>query len=68
MDNLGFIFEDVAVQKSVVKQDPFIKSSPNSKASQSIKHLMTRLANIEYREAGGFSRFLKGLFGGRSGV
>ncbi len=68
VDNLGFIFEDVSVQKSVVKQDPFIKSSPNSKASQSIKHLMTRLANIEYREAGGFSRFLKGLFGGKSGI
>jgi len=66
VDNLGFIFEDSVVQKSVIKQDPFIKSTPNSKASQSIKHLMTRLANIKYNESGGFSKFIKGLFGGRS--
>jgi len=66
VDNLGFIFEDIAVQKSVIKQDPFIKSAPNSKASQSIKHLMTRLANIKYNGTGGFGKFLKNLFGGRS--
>jgi len=66
VDNLGFVFEDVTVQKSVIKQDPFIKSAPNSKASQSIKHLMSRLANIKYNGAGGFGRFLKNLFGGKS--
>ena len=66
VDNLGFVFEDTAVQKSVIKQDPFIKSAPNSKASQSVKHLMTRLANIKYNGSGGFTRFLRGIFGGRS--
>jgi len=65
VDNLGFIFEDVVVKRAVIKQDPFIKSAPNSKASQSIKHLMSRLSNIEYREGGGFSRFLKSVFGGK---
>jgi len=63
--NLGFVFEDSVVQHAVVKQDPFMRSAPNSKASQSIKHLMSRLANIEYQESGGFGRFLKSIFGGK---
>jgi flagellar biosynthesis protein FlhG len=61
--SLGFVFEDAVVQRAVVKQDPFIRSAPNSKAAQSIRHLMSRLANIEYQEGGGFSRFLRNLFG-----
>jgi len=65
VNNLGFVFEDSVVKRAVVKQDPFIRSAPNSKASQSIRHLMSRLANIEYQESGGFGRFLKGLFGGK---
>ena len=63
VDNLGFIFEDSVVQRAVIKQDPFIKSAPNSKASHSVRHLMSRLANIEYRDGGGFGKFLKGIFG-----
>lgn len=65
VNNLGFVFEDNVVPRAVIKQDPFIKSAPNSKASQSIKHLMSRLANIEYREDGGFGKFLRSVFGGR---
>jgi flagellar biosynthesis protein FlhG len=65
VNNLGFIFEDSIVQKAVIRQDPFIKSAPNSKASQSIKHLMSRIANIESRENGGLGRFLKSIFGGK---
>jgi len=64
VNNLGFIFEDNAVQRAVIKQDPFIKSAPKSRATQSVKHLMSRLANIEYSDDGGFSRFIKGIFGG----
>ncbi len=65
VNNLGFVFEDSVVQRAVVKQDPFMRSAPNSKASQSVRHLMSRLANIEYQESGGFGRFLKSLFGGK---
>lgn len=65
VDNLGFIYEDNAVQRAVIKQSPFIKSSPNSKASQSIKHLMSRLANIEYHDNEGFGKFIKSIFGGK---
>jgi len=61
--NLGFIFEDSAVQKAVFRQDPFIRSAPNSRASQSIRHIMSRLANIEYRPRGGLSRFIRSMFG-----
>jgi flagellar biosynthesis protein FlhG len=64
VSNLGFIFEDNAVQRAVIKQDPFIKSAPKSRASQSVKHLMSRLANIEYKDDGGFNRFIKSIFGG----
>ncbi len=65
VDNLGFIFEDSAVPMSVIKQDPFIKSAPRSKASESIRHLMSRLLDISYTEDGGLGRFLKNLFGSK---
>jgi len=65
VNNLGFVYEDSTVQKAVIKQDPFIKSAPGSKASQSIRHLMSRLANVEYREQGGLGKFLKNMFGSR---
>jgi flagellar biosynthesis protein FlhG len=65
VNNLGFIFEDTAVQRAVIKQDPFIKSAPHSKASLSIKHLMSRIANIEYKDQGGFGRFVRSMFGNR---
>jgi flagellar biosynthesis protein FlhG len=65
VDNLGFIFEDSAVPRAVIKQDPFIKSAPRSKASESIRHLMSRLLDISYTEDGGLGRFLKNLFGSK---
>jgi len=65
VDNLGFIFEDSVVRKAVIKQDPFIKSSPNSKASQSVRHLMRRIADIQHGEDRGLHRFIKSIFGKR---
>lgn len=65
VNNIGFIFEDSVVQRAVIKQDPFYRSAPNSKAAQSIKHLMTRLANVEYAESGGFGKFLRSVFRGK---
>jgi flagellar biosynthesis protein FlhG len=65
IDNLGFIFEDSVVPRAVIKQDPFIVSAPKSKASESIRHLVSRLLNIKYSEEGGFGRFLKSIFGGK---
>jgi flagellar biosynthesis protein FlhG len=65
VNNLGFVFEDTAVQRAVIKQDPFVRSAPNSKATQSIRHLMTRLADVEHGESGGFGKFLKSVFRGK---
>lgn len=65
VNNIGFIFEDSVVQRAVIKQDPFYRSAPNSKAALSIKHLMTRLANVEYAESGGFGKFLRSVFRGK---
>jgi MinD-like ATPase involved in chromosome partitioning or flagellar assembly len=59
------VFEDTAVQRAVIKQDPFVRSAPNSKATQSIRHLMTRLADVEHGESGGFGKFLKSVFRGK---
>jgi flagellar biosynthesis protein FlhG len=65
VNNLGFVFEDAVVQRAVIKQDPFIRSAPNSKATQSIKHLMTRLADVEVSDSGGFGKFLRSVFRGK---
>jgi flagellar biosynthesis protein FlhG len=65
VNNIGFIFEDTVVQLAVIKQDPFIRSAPNSKATQSIRHLMTRLSNLELSETGGFGKFLRNVFRGK---
>jgi len=63
VDYLGFVYEDQAVQTSVIKQKPFIISEPKGKASACIKHLSSRLENVEYKEGSGISRFLKRLLG-----
>jgi len=66
VDNLGFIFEDSVVPRAVIKQDPFITSAPRSKASESIRHLMSRLLDINYSEESGLGRFLKNIFGAKA--
>jgi flagellar biosynthesis protein FlhG len=65
VSNLGFVFEDTVVQRAVVKQDPFIRSAPSSKATQSIRHLMTRLTDIDSSNSGGFGKFLRSVFRGK---
>ena len=62
VDYLGFVYEDDLVHHSVIKQKPFIALDGKSKASLCIRHIMGRLENIEYKEGGGVSRFLKRLF------
>ena len=64
VDYLGFIYDDELVHNSVIKQKPFIIMDSNSKASICIKHILSRLENIEYKGGGGISLFLKKLFKG----
>lgn len=47
VDNLGFIFDDLYVGKSIRNQKPFIVSYPKSKASTCIEIIADRVANIE---------------------
>ncbi|RKX76334.1 MAG: MinD/ParA family protein [Spirochaetes bacterium] len=61
VDYLGFVYEDTAVQNSVIKQRPFFVTDPKGKASICVKHIVGRLENIEYREGGGITRFLSKL-------
>ncbi|MBN1799293.1 MAG: MinD/ParA family protein [Spirochaetales bacterium] len=63
VDYLGFVYNDKLVHNAVIKQKPFFAIDPHSKASICIKHIISRLENIEYREGSGISRFLKKLFG-----
>jgi len=63
VDNLGFIFEDSLVAQSVIKQTPFIYVDENSKASMSIKHIVSRLEGIRFKEGSGIKNFLIRLFG-----
>jgi len=63
VDYLGFIYNDKLVHNAVIKQKPFFSIDPHSKASICIKHIISRLENIEYREGSGISSFLKKLFG-----
>jgi flagellar biosynthesis protein FlhG len=64
VDYLGFIYDDELVHNSVIKQKPFIVMDGNSKASICIKHILSRLENIEYKGGGGISTFIKKLFKG----
>ncbi len=63
VDYLGYVYEDPAVQQSVLRQKPFIVSDPNSKAAICIKHLVGRLEKIEFKEGSGVGQFLKRLLG-----
>jgi flagellar biosynthesis protein FlhG len=64
VDYLGFVYEDPVVHTSVVRQKPFLVLEPKSKASMSIRHLVGRLENVNYRDGKGIPLFLKKLFGG----
>jgi len=64
VDNLGFIFDDMYVPKSVRNQKPFIVSYPKSKASGCISIIADRITNrsTESHRGSGMSNFLKNLF------
>ena len=63
IEYLGFIYNDPAVTKAVLKQKPFIIAEPSGKASGCLKHIVSRLEKTEIPENGGLSGFIKKLFG-----
>ena len=63
VENLGYIFEDVHVPKSVIQQKPFVVNSPTSKASTCINNLCLKLEHLDVPlRKKGFSGFFKTFF------
>jgi len=63
IEYLGFIYNDQAVKQAVLKQKPFIVTDPGGKASVCLKHIVARLEKTEIPVDGGFTGFIKKLFG-----
>jgi flagellar biosynthesis protein FlhG len=63
VDYLGYVYDDPIVQNAVLKQRPFFVSDPSGKASICVKHIVSRLEKVEYREGGGVGHFLRKLMG-----
>jgi len=64
MDNLGFVYEDPCVKKSVRNQIPFIVGFPNALATKGIELIAnTLLHNSDFNQPeGGFKSFIKKIF------
>jgi flagellar biosynthesis protein FlhG len=63
VEYLGFIYDDPVVSQSVVKQKPFMRLDPRSKASVCIQSIVKRLEKNEVRESGSITSKLKRLLG-----
>ncbi len=59
VDYLGYVYDDIVVQNAVIRQKPFVVTEPKSKAAICVKHIVSRLENIEYKEGRGLGSFLK---------
>ncbi len=65
VEELGFVYEDLYVPKSVRNQKPFIVSYPGCKASGCVKVIADRINNkkIENEKGSGITSFIKNLIG-----
>jgi flagellar biosynthesis protein FlhG len=63
VDYLGYVYDDIQVSQAILKQKPFIIIDPDSKASICIKHIVSRLEKVEYKEGGGLKKFIRRLVG-----
>jgi flagellar biosynthesis protein FlhG len=63
VDYLGYVYDDPSVSNAVLKQKPFLILDPNGKASICVKHIVSRLEKIEYKEGTGIGGFLRRLMG-----
>jgi len=63
VEELGFVYEDLYVPKSVRNQKPFIVSYPNCKASGCVKVIADRINNkqVDTEKGTGISSFIKNL-------
>jgi flagellar biosynthesis protein FlhG len=66
IDYLGFVYDDALVHTAVVKQKPFMALDPKSKASICVDHIARRLENMDFKEGGGVSKFIRKFFGAQA--
>jgi flagellar biosynthesis protein FlhG len=64
VENMGFIFDDIYVPKSVRNQKPFVVTYPKSKASICVTIIADRISNkeVEDRKGSGLANFFRQLF------
>jgi len=64
IDNLGFIYDDIYVPKSIRNQKPFINSYPKSKASGCVSIIADRISNktTDDGKGSGMVSFFKNMF------
>ncbi len=64
VENIGFVFDDIYVSKSVRNQKPFIVSYPKSKASVCVSIIAERILNreVETEKGSGLVSFFRNLF------
>ena len=64
VENLGFVFDDIYVPKSIRNQKPFIISYPKSKATACVEMIANKIVNKEInpKKGSGMVSFFKNLF------
>jgi flagellar biosynthesis protein FlhG len=68
VEQLGYLYDDIAVSKSVKAQRPFILNYPNSLVSQGVDSIASRIINeqtCEVFEVSGFKKFISKFFYGQ---
>ncbi|MDR1956128.1 MAG: MinD/ParA family protein [Treponema sp.] len=64
IDYLGFIYDDITVAQSVLRQKPFLVLDPKCRASLCVQHIAERMEKHEVRkENDGFAAMIRRLFG-----
>lgn len=59
IDYLGFVYEDMTVSSSVLRQKPFLIVKPDAKCSMCIKHIVGRIEKTSLDTQEGFGRFFR---------
>jgi flagellar biosynthesis protein FlhG len=62
VDYLGFIYDDEAVSRAVLRQRPFMVVDPQCRASLCIQHIVGRMDKTGLRDDSGFGKIMKRFF------
>lgn len=65
VDYIGFVYDDPAVQASVIRQKPFMIVNPTSKPAVCLKHIVGKIEKTEPEYSEGVASFLKKFLGKR---